>query len=355
MSARTADRPRQRATDLLRGLGAAVALAVLVAGPPLALLRWSDWPITGVPTWDQIRDLPSTVVSDTALLTTLTVALWVAWAVFVRCVLAEIVAEARGRAGPHIGAAGPLQLLARTLVASVVMTVGSLGPVAARSSSGPDPVGAAPAPWPAAEPIEPVHDDAAPAESSGPEAGEPAPAAAAGEPVVIEVVPDDDPWTLAATHLGDGARWRELWDANRDRLQADGERWTVAHHIEPGWTLVLPGTGPTAPSSGSGSPITVVEGDSAWDLAETHLGDGHRWTDLFEANRDRPQPDGAAWTDPHLLRRGWQLTLPPDVGPAPVPMAAATETSDAAVPPAQSGYADGTTEARPTDPDDTPT
>ena len=54
----------------------------LLVGPPLALLRWSRWPITGLPTTEQLRDLPTTVVSDAALLTTLTVAIWAAWAAF---------------------------------------------------------------------------------------------------------------------------------------------------------------------------------------------------------------------------------------------------------------------------------
>jgi len=355
MSLRTTARPLQRSAELLRGLGATVVLAVLVLGPPIALSRWSDWPVTGTPTWDQIRDLPTTVVSDTALLTTLTVALWAAWAVFVLCVIVEIAAEARGRAAVHIGPAGPLQVIARTLVASVVMTIGSLGPIAARSSPAPNPASAAPAPAPTAHSAEPAPDHPAPAEPAGPLADEPAPVEPAGEPAVIEVVPDDDPWTLAATHLGDGARWKELWDANRDRLQPDGNRWTVAHHIEPGWTLVLSGAHPPAPVPALDARIAVVAGDTAWDLAEAHLGDGHRWTDLFDANRDLPQPDGRTWTDPELLRPGWQLTLPSNIVPTAVPVAAAAGTEEPAAPPAGTGSATGstsTTEPGPNEPAD---
>ena len=29
-----------------------------------------------------------------------------------------------------------------------------------------------------------------------------------------------------------------------------------------------------------------------WDIAEEHLGDGRRWNEIFELNKDRPQPDG---------------------------------------------------------------
>ena len=56
--------------------------------------------------------------------------------------------------------------------------------------------------------------------------------------------------------------------------------------------------------------ITVIPGDTAWDLAETHLGDGMRWQELWTLNHTRPQPDGRTWTDPDLLLPGWELALP---------------------------------------------
>ena len=121
------------------------------------------------------------------------------------------------------------------------MTIGSLAPLpGAHAPRRPAASAtAAPAPDPAArgEPASRL-----PTTSRRP--GRPRPPRHPGESGVIEVVADDDPWTLAETHLGDGARWRELWDANRDRVQPDGQRWTVGHHIEPGWTLVLPSAPP---------------------------------------------------------------------------------------------------------------
>ena len=78
-----------------------VALAGLLVGPPGGAAALEHWPITGLPSGDQLRDLPTTVVSDSALLATLTVALWAAWALFALCVLVEVAAEIRGRAARH--------------------------------------------------------------------------------------------------------------------------------------------------------------------------------------------------------------------------------------------------------------
>ncbi|MAT06892.1 MAG: hypothetical protein CL424_17800 [Acidimicrobiaceae bacterium] len=59
-----------------------------------------------------------------------------------------------------------------------------------------------------------------------------------------------------------------------------------------------------------GDTLTVQRGDSAWSIAEEHLGDGMRWRDLWAVNQHQPQPDGGAWTDPQVIRPGWVLRLP---------------------------------------------
>ena len=48
-------------------------------------------------------------------------------------------------------------------------------------------------------------------------------------------------WDLAATHLGDGTAWRELWDLNHGRVQADGTVLTSERAVlQPGWTVLVP-------------------------------------------------------------------------------------------------------------------
>ncbi|WP_196804470.1 LysM peptidoglycan-binding domain-containing protein [Cellulomonas sp. URHD0024] len=58
--------------------------------------------------------------------------------------------------------------------------------------------------------------------------------------------------------------------------------------------------------------ITVVRGDTLWDLAERHLGDGTRFTEIRDLNLGRPQSDGQSLTDAHWVYPGWTLLLPPD-------------------------------------------
>jgi hypothetical protein len=68
----------------------------------------------------------------------------------------------------------------------------------------------------------------------------------------------------------------------------------------------------------------VQRRDTLWDIAETHLGDPFRWTEIFQINEGCPQSDGGCLTDADLILPGWRLQLPADaVGLAPAPPPAA--------------------------------
>lgn len=82
--------------------------------------------------------------------------------------------------------------------------------------------------------------------------------------------------------------------------------------------LVSTERAPSAELGGAGLPavgstetmVTVERGDTLWDLAEEHLEDPLRWPELYEHNKDIPQPDGGCLEDPNLIRVGWSLDLP---------------------------------------------
>ena len=54
----------------------------------------------------------------------------------------------------------------------------------------------------------------------------------------------------------------------------------------------------------------VQPGDTLRDLAWWYLGDPSRWPEIFELNRDRPQPYGRKLTNPDLIHIGWTLVVP---------------------------------------------
>ena len=84
-----------------------------------------------------------------------------------------------------------------------------------------------------------------------------------------------------------------------------------------------------------------MRGDTLSEIADTHLGDPARYTEIFEANRDVEQPDGRRLTDPDLILPGWDLRLPGVATPAP-PVPEPPPTSPAGTDPAPAA----TTEAR---------
>src|SRR5262249_49767562 len=108
----------------VRGLVALVALAVLVAGLPWALVDYVGWPLPRhVPTWPELQEILLTPMGTQMLLNILTCICWVAWFAFVVDVARCTVDAARGLTLPHPRAARPLQGLAAALVGAIVLSV----------------------------------------------------------------------------------------------------------------------------------------------------------------------------------------------------------------------------------------
>lgn len=289
--------------DVARGALALVVLLSLLLGMPVALwfLAAELHPLEGL----SLSTLDSALTSrddGSLLLAALMVVAWAGWLVFAVTVSVEIVAFVRGVPTPRL----PLLRLPQQGAAALVATAALL--VTSGSISLATPV------------LRPVAAAAleAPA-TSGPRASavDTAAVPSVGEsrryPTVI-VRRHDTLWSLAERHLGSGERFREIVALNLGHDQGDGRALTDARWVYPGWVLRLPpdargANDLTAAVETSGEHI-VRSGDSLWKIADEELGDGERYTDLYELNRGKRQPDGLRLDDADEIRPGWRIELP---------------------------------------------
>lgn len=93
--------------------------------------------------------------------------------------------------------------------------------------------------------------------------------------------------------------------------------------VSGGIGLTRPATAGEPPPSASAGAETLVkyyivghtgtpEREYLFDIAARTLGDGRRYMEIFELNKDRVQPDGQRMEDPLVLMPGWVLVLPDD-------------------------------------------
>lgn len=220
-----------------RAIASATALVALLIGVPLVLAVGVGWPLPRAVTWNDVRNsLGGSTVSDTTLLKALAVLGWIAWAQVVATVGVEIRALVRGRAAPDVPLARLFQPLVRYLVVALLVSVGT-----GRSTVA------------AAEPrlgtveVSVVEDcKSIPADSVEPRQDLPV-----VDFVTYTVRPRDSLWKIAEQQLGDGFRWREVWELNLGVTQGDGRALQEPDLVRPGWVLRLPSdaTLPTAPAS----------------------------------------------------------------------------------------------------------
>lgn len=339
---------------VLKAAAAACALGVLLVGVPLLLARFGSWPFHGVPSLDQIRRAPTQVLTDDAVFSILTVAAWVAWMAFAGSVIVEAASMFGGRAHVQLPFASPFQAGARQLVGALLITTTMVGrggaavparpltvvsTTLATSSASTAPTTSLPSsttmvrstPTLGTAPGSVTGVTAPPAQAVASEgAGTESTAGA-----IVTVGPGDSPWSIAESRLGDGMRWREIWDLNHTQPQADGSVWVEPQRLDVGWRLRLPSDArgaPAAPSSQVANPIYVVRpGDTLSDIARAQLGDPNLSSVLFQVNEGRSQADGRSLTDPNLILPGWHLILPtastpsaPSVAPQPAPPESST-------------------------------
>ena len=247
---------RQRsAADVITGLGALLALLALVIVVPLALAYFVGWPL---PHKMPSGGLLNATIDTKTFTNVLAILVWLAWAQFSACVLVEALAAARGIGMPgHVPLSGGSQILARQLVAAVLLITASAASFAPGLSS----LGRTPDDGPHRAPIA-----ATQVLQQGTRADAPMPSGPAartttnvdarsatdlkatpvkGATKFYRVQPPagrhhDSLWEIAQRHLGDGRRYQEIYELNKDRVQPDGSTLTKASLIRPGWILEMP-------------------------------------------------------------------------------------------------------------------
>ncbi len=258
MAGRVGNMSRRSFKDVLAGFAAIVVLLALIAGVPYALATFIGWPLP--------RELPNlsletlrSPVDASTLVNLLALVVWLAWAQFTACVVIEVWAAAAGAGMPaKVPLGGLNQVLARQLVAAVLLlssTAVGLAPGRAGLAGGGGlpqrPAARAVTVQAAAQQGTAAHHGAGAAaagDATGAAAGHPPAAVAAqaagGRKVYVVRPPQgrhhESLWEIAERHLGDGRRYREIFELNQGREQPGGERLSLASLIRPGWTLDMP-------------------------------------------------------------------------------------------------------------------
>ncbi|MEU1690693.1 BTAD domain-containing putative transcriptional regulator [Streptomyces hirsutus] len=186
---------------------------------------------------------------------------WLAWAQFTACVLVEMKAALSGVGVPgRVPGAGPSQLLARQLVAALLL----VGAVAGGFTPGLSQLG------------------------QGMEGNQQPTAATAQQ----------TPGLFA-----------------QQQEQAAGTAAALAEQASHAAAQAEAGGGTARQDDTKFYRIQPPEGrhhDSLWEIAERHLGDGRRYKEIFALNKDRTQPDGSKLSEASLIRPGWIMEMPGD-------------------------------------------
>ncbi len=269
---------RRTPADALTGAAAVAALIGLLVGVPVALISVFGLPIPhGMPS----ASLFTHQLQASAVLKAISVVMWLAWLQFGWCVIAEVSAAVRNTGMPsRVPLAGGMQPLVHRLVTAAMLLSAAtalapaLAPVVASAAVRPaQPAATAPAAvprqaFPLALTAAPVRNGAAHSPEAAAavlirehQAGPDGPGqdgagavqavgadrdgkAQRTEKIYVVQPPagrfHESLWEIAENHLGDGRRYREIFELNSERPQPDGTKLTIASLIRPGWILRMP-------------------------------------------------------------------------------------------------------------------
>ncbi|MEU3505471.1 BTAD domain-containing putative transcriptional regulator [Streptomyces hundungensis] len=324
--------PRRRtAGDFAKAFFAFVALLGLVVGVPAALAMSVGWPLPHrMPSLDMVQQQ----ISAQAFVRILTLVVWLAWAQFTACVLVEVKAAVSGVGLPsRVPGAGPSQLLARQLIAAVLLVTATAASFTPGLTGGQHventarPTVAAAQQLPGQQQAETVAEAmqkqaAAQAHHALEEQG----GTEAGATKFYRIQPPegrhhDSLWEVAERHLGDGRRYHEIYQLNKDRVQPDGSKLSEASLIRPGWIMEMPADAHGGDLVEMPAPVVEAPKGLQRQIAE-YAKSGDHAQPAQQGVGARPGADAAGGSGP-------QQQAPPVQTPAPqqTPRGAASETA----------------------------
>ena len=240
------------AADVIYGLLAVIALGLLTVGLPIALVKVFGSPIPhklpGGSALTQQLDVM-------AILRVLSVIIWLLWIQLVWCVIVEISAAVRHAGKPgRVPLSGATQSAAHRLVTAALLLFSATAALSpAFTHAGPPRaahsiVRQVRDPWLAGGPQQFTRQ---PGEGATPAytpahgvQGVHSAHAARSEKIYVVKPPagryHESLWEIAQNHLGDGRRYPEIFQLNKDHVQPDGAKLTIASLIRPGWVLRMP-------------------------------------------------------------------------------------------------------------------
>jgi hypothetical protein len=224
----------------LFGLLAVISLAALTIGVPFALTVFLGLPIP--------RALPSVSlltgqISVMTILRFLSIVVWLAWLQLIWCVIVEIRAAVRNAGVPaRVPLSGGTQSMAHRLVTAALLLFSA---AAALSPAVSNVMASQPAYSVSAQAQFPSQAGGAATAAASAEVAAPRAPHAQVEKLYTVTPPQgryhESLWEIAHQHLGDGRRYKEIFELNKDVIQPDGSKLTSASLIRPGWVLKMPG------------------------------------------------------------------------------------------------------------------
>lgn len=290
----------------LTGLLATVAVFGIIIGLPALFLAIGANPIPDqAPSLASVKDALLAPDDGTLILGLFQVIGWAAWAFMTLSLVVETVARLRRAEAPKLPGLGRPQAAAHGLIGLAALLF-IAAPIAAPTSGHAANAGPAAASAPTAV----GHVQAGTVDRTPARRGVEVEAKQERATVDHLVKPGESLWSIAEHHFGDGARYKEIAELNRDLL---GSRPSF---LAPGWVLKLPPPNSGAPSNAERHAYTVQPHDTLSEIAHDELGDADRWPEIYKASTGIAQPGGTDLVDPDVIHVGWTLNIPGAQTPA---------------------------------------